>query len=110
MTKSAEAVLLEALALSDAERAELADHLLESLGVDAEPTEAPELSEVSQAEIRRRIQRVRSGEAELLEWPEVRDRVWARLRGESWLPHLRGRIGGDRRCDHLVLPPERIGG
>lgn len=73
MSRDAEQILKEALALSPEARAALADSLLDSL--DTEVDEDAELA--WQAEIERRLKEVQSGRAQLTPWSEVRARLWA---------------------------------
>jgi putative addiction module component (TIGR02574 family) len=68
MTKAAEDLLHDAMALPLAERAELAAELLASL--DGEPEEAVEAAWA--AEIDRRVDRIRRGEATGRPWEDVR--------------------------------------
>ena len=68
MTKATEDVLHDAMALSLSQRAELAAELLASL--DGEPEEAVEAAWT--AEIDRRVDRIRRGEAKGRPWDEVR--------------------------------------
>ena len=69
-------VLDEALRLSEPDRAALVDALLESL----EPAADAQVETAWRAEIRRRIEEVESGEVETVPWPEVRERLFAKLR------------------------------
>jgi putative addiction module component (TIGR02574 family) len=68
MSKTTDDILNNTMRLSTTERAELAAALLASL--DAEPEEAVEAAWA--AEILRRVERVRSGEAKGRAWSEVR--------------------------------------
>ena len=68
MTKAAEDVLHDAMALPLGERAELAVELLASL--DGEPEEDVEAAWA--AEIAARVERIRRGEAEGRRWDDVR--------------------------------------
>lgn len=80
MTKTAEALLRDALDLDERERADMAVALLESL----EP--AVNQAEIEQAwheEVQRRIAAVDSGQAELIPWEEVRKQLFARLNERS---------------------------
>jgi putative addiction module component (TIGR02574 family) len=71
MSKTTDDILNNAMRLSTTERAELAAALLASL--DGEPEEAVEAAWA--AEIQRRVERVRSGEAKGRTWSEVRERL-----------------------------------
>jgi len=68
MTKAAQDVLHDAMALPLSERAELAVELLASL--DGEPEEAVEAAWT--AEIAARVERIRRGEAQGRPWADVR--------------------------------------
>lgn len=68
MTRLAEDILQDALALPLGQRAELAAELLASL--DGEPEEAVETAWA--AEIASRVERIRRGEAKGRPWAEVR--------------------------------------
>lgn len=71
MSKTTDDILNRAKRLSTTERAELAAGLLASL--DGEPDDDVEAAWA--AEIQRRVERVRSGEAKGRSWPEVRERL-----------------------------------
>lgn len=71
MSKTTDDILNNAMQLSATERAELAAALLASL--DGETEDAVEAAWA--AEIQRRVERVRSGEAKGRSWSEVRDRL-----------------------------------
>lgn len=71
MSKVADDILNEAMRLSTTERAALAAALLASL--DGEPED--EVEAAWAAEIQRRAERVRSGEAKGRPWSEVRARL-----------------------------------
>ena len=71
MSKTADDILNSAKRLSTAERAELAAALLASL--DGEPEEDVEAAWA--AEIQRRVERVKSGEAKGRPWTEVREHL-----------------------------------
>jgi putative addiction module component (TIGR02574 family) len=79
MTKTAQAVLQDAMALTEPDREELAIQLLDSLGTSSEA----EVEEAWKAEVHRRLDRLDSGEAKLIPWTELRDRIWGRLLGET---------------------------
>jgi putative addiction module component (TIGR02574 family) len=71
MSKTTDDILAKAKRLSTAERADLAVALLASL--DGEPEE--DVKAAWAAEIQRRAERVRSGEAKGRPWSEVRKRL-----------------------------------
>ncbi|OGQ77319.1 MAG: hypothetical protein A2289_00155 [Deltaproteobacteria bacterium RIFOXYA12_FULL_58_15] len=71
MTDAAEEILFQALELSVDQRAELVARLLESL--DGEPDEDVEAAWA--AEIQRRVQKVRSGQAQFDDWDAVKERL-----------------------------------
>ena len=71
MSKTTDDILNNAMQLSTTERAELAAALLASL--DGEPDEAVE--DAWAAEIQRRVEHVRSGDAKGRLWSEVRERL-----------------------------------
>lgn len=68
-------LLIEALALPESERAELAGLLLQSL----DPTQDLDVEEAWREEIRKRIASIDDGEAEMIPWTEVRDCLFAKL-------------------------------
>ena len=92
MTKNAEALLREALGLAEAERAEMAAALLDSLGP---PVDEHEIEQARREEVTRRIAAIDSGQAEL-PWEEVRDQLFARLNGAR-SPRGGGVLRTDRR-------------
>jgi putative addiction module component (TIGR02574 family) len=69
-------VFIDALSLPTAERARLARELLRSL----DESEDPDADAEWRAEIERRAREGKSGEAQLAEWSEVRQRLTARWR------------------------------
>jgi putative addiction module component (TIGR02574 family) len=75
MNTQAESLLKEALALPEADRADMAGALLESL----EPPSEAEVEEAWKREVAARIAALETGEVETVRWEEVRDRLWARL-------------------------------
>ncbi len=77
ISPQASQVLERALALSARDRGALIDRLIESL--DDGPTEEG-VEEAWAAEIRRRVDEIRSGKARLIPAEEVRRRATARLR------------------------------
>jgi putative addiction module component (TIGR02574 family) len=76
MTPQVSEVLEKALALSTQERGLLIDHLIESLD-EGQPEEGVE--EAWDEEIKRRVDDIRSGKAEMIPGQEVRRRLAARL-------------------------------
>ncbi len=77
MSPKADELLKEALSLSESERAELAGLLLRSL----EPSPEADVQEAWREEVRNRLAAIDSGEAEMIPWSVVRDRLFARLSG-----------------------------
>jgi putative addiction module component (TIGR02574 family) len=75
MKSKGEALLQEALGLSERERAEIAGALLESL----EPPLDPEVDQAWREEVARRVAQLEAGEVETIPWEQVRDQLWARL-------------------------------
>lgn len=75
MTRDAEAVLEQALALSEADRADLAGILLQSI----EPAAETEVEQAWRQEVARRVAALEAGEVTTVPWEEVRDRLLARL-------------------------------
>ena len=69
----------EASELPDADRAELAGRLLESLHGKADENVEAAWAE----EIERRIRQIDSGEVTTIPWEEVRARLYARLHGHD---------------------------
>ena len=78
MTRDVADLLREASRLSEAERAELAGHLLESL--HGEPEEGVEVAWAE--EVERRVGQIDSGEVETIPWEEMRAKLYARLHGQ----------------------------
>ena len=76
MGEVAKRLLKEALALPDAERAELAAELMASF--DGPPD--PDVEAAWAAEIERRAAKVLSGESQGVPWDEVRERIERELR------------------------------
>lgn len=66
-------ILAQALKLSEKDRAEVAESLLQSL----DPETEEEIAEVWDKEIRRRLKSLDSGKAKTLSWDEVRRRLMA---------------------------------
>jgi len=71
MTKRAEQILEQAKSLTVAERAELADQLLESIG----PSSDPGYLAAWEAEIKQRIDDLDTGKTTAIPWEQVRDRL-----------------------------------
>lgn len=76
MERNAGAVLKEALTLPEADRAELAGALLESV----QPEEEADVETAWRQEVAARVAALDAGEVETIPWEEVRDRLFARLR------------------------------
>jgi len=79
MSRDAQQILKDALALSPKERAELADSLLESLDTETDS----DVEEAWYQEIRRRVAEIDAGLVETVPWAEVRARLLAELSNES---------------------------
>jgi putative addiction module component (TIGR02574 family) len=79
MTDRAQALLKQAMALAEAERAEIADALLESL----EPSSDSGVDEAWREEVRRRLEQLDAGSVELIPWEEVREQLFARLNART---------------------------
>jgi putative addiction module component (TIGR02574 family) len=77
-TSAAAKVIAEALALSDEERAAVAEELLASLD-PTQPDDSPEAVAAFKAALDRRWAAYQSGEEPGIPWPEVRARLRARL-------------------------------
>ena len=75
MARDVRELLREASELPEADRAELAGRLLESL--HGEPDEGVEAAWAE--EIERRIRQIDSGEVKTIPWAEVRAKLYARL-------------------------------
>ena len=75
MERSAEAVLKEALTLPEADRADIAGALLNSL----EPVEEAGIEAAWRQEVAARVAALDAGEVETIPWNEVRDRLVAKL-------------------------------
>jgi putative addiction module component (TIGR02574 family) len=75
MTREVSELLREASELPEADRAELAGRLLETL--HGEPEEDVEAAWAE--EVERRIRQVESGEVKTIPWEEVRAKLYARL-------------------------------
>ena len=73
MRDDVERLLLEALGLPAADRAELASALLASVN---EPTEHLERTWIDEA--KRRLSEIERGEVTTSPWPEARERIFAR--------------------------------
>lgn len=77
MKRNAEAVLKVALGLSEADRADIAVALLESL----EPEEEADVEAAWWREVATRVAALDAGEVETIPWEDVRSRLLARLSG-----------------------------
>ncbi|HVF59488.1 MAG TPA: addiction module protein [Thermoanaerobaculia bacterium] len=75
MARLAEAVLKEALALPEEDRADIAGALLESI----EPDSEAEVEAAWRQEVAARVAALDAGEVETIPWEEVRARLHARL-------------------------------
>lgn len=75
MTKKAETFLQQALGLDEAERAEIAGILLDSL----EPPPDADIVQAWRAEVESRLRMIDAGQAEFVPWDQVRDRLFSRL-------------------------------
>lgn len=76
MTQAAEKVLSEAMKLSDAERAQIAGKLLETLDPPGQDLSEAEHAALWEAEIARRIEDLDSGQVKTVAWEDVRS--WLR--------------------------------
>ena len=81
MERNAEDVLREALILPEADRADIAGALLNSL----EPAEEADVETAWREEVAARVAALDAGEVETIPWEDLRDQLFARL-GERWLP------------------------
>jgi putative addiction module component (TIGR02574 family) len=77
MSPTTQQLLASALALSESERLELAEALLAA----SEPPSPEPTGDAWLAELHRRSAQIDAGEATLAPWPEVKQRVRARLEG-----------------------------
>ena len=68
MTEAAARLLEQLLLLSEEDQGEIADRLLENTG----PFDDAELAADWEAEIRRRVEEIDSGRAEMIPWPDAR--------------------------------------
>lgn len=75
MERNAQAVLKEALTLPEADRADIAGALLESL----QPAEEAGVEAAWREEVAARVAALDAGEVETTPWEEVRNRLFARL-------------------------------
>ena len=75
MTGSASRLFDAALELQADERAELVSALILSL---EDAPEDPGAEEAWNVEIRRRLQSIEDGTAQFVDWPTLRDRLWAK--------------------------------
>ena len=78
MTRAVAELFQEASRLPEADRAELAGRLLESL--HGTPDEGVELAWAE--EIERRVRQVDAGEVKTIPWAEVRTKLYARLNAQ----------------------------
>lgn len=77
MERSAKAVLKEALTLPEADRADIAGALLNSL----ERVEEADVEAAWREEVAARVAALDAGEVETIPWKDLRDRLFARLGG-----------------------------
>ena len=75
MSRNVEELLREACELPEAQRAELAGRLLDTL--DGQPEEGVEAAWAE--EVERRVRQLESGEVKTIPWEEVRAKLYARL-------------------------------
>lgn len=75
MSRNVEELFREAAGLPEAERAELAGKLLES--IEGEPEEGVEAAWAE--EVERRVRQIEAGEVKTIPWEEVRAKLHARL-------------------------------
>lgn len=75
MSRNVEELFREAAGLPEAERAELAGKLLES--IEGEPEEGVEAAWAE--EVERRVRQIETGEVKTIPWDEVRAKLHARL-------------------------------
>jgi hypothetical protein len=91
MTEAAARLLEQVLLLSEEDQGEIADRLLEK----TEPFDDPELAAYWEAEIRRRVEEIDSGKAEMIPWPEARCMIVEDAEGDdaaAYAEELRRRI------------------
>jgi len=75
MARSAEHVLREALTLPEADRADIAGALLNSI----EPAEEADVETAWREEVAAQVAALDAGEVESIPWKDLRDRLFARL-------------------------------
>ncbi len=75
MTRAAQALLRDALALPETDRAEVAGTLLDSLG----PVSEPGVEQAWREEVTARVAALDAGEVETVPWEEIRDRLLMKL-------------------------------
>jgi putative addiction module component (TIGR02574 family) len=73
-----EHVLSEALKLTGAERAELAERLLETVAEEDIHASDPKVDAAWREELRRRSARLHAGEATTVPWEETRQRLFSK--------------------------------
>ncbi len=76
MSRNVEAVLRQALSLSEDDRADVAGALLDSL----EPDGDSDIEAAWREEVATRVAALDAGEVETIPWEEIRDRLVTRLR------------------------------
>ena len=79
MSKKADDLLRQALDLEEAERAEMAGALLQSL----EPPPDAEVDSAWREEVQRRLRDLDAGRGQMVPWEEVREQLFARLNDRS---------------------------
>jgi len=94
-TSAAAKVIAEALALSDKERAAVAEELLASLD-PTQPDDSPEAVAAFKAALDRRWAAYQSGEEPGIPWPEVRARLRARREPRVIICGLANRVDPGR--------------
>ena len=78
MTDSARRLLTDALQLPEAERAELAASLIDSLDESADP----DVDSAWDAEVKHRLEEIHRGDVTLLSFDEARDRLFGKSHGQ----------------------------
>ena len=79
MTSSANRVLQDALSLSEQERAEIAERLIESLDPPLDPGEAAAVEEAWAAEIERRCAALDAGTTGTTTWQDVQRHIKTKI-------------------------------
>lgn len=76
MERSAKTILDDALSLPEADRADIAGALLESI----EPSAEADVEQAWRQEVASRVAALDAGEIDSVAWDDVRERLFARLR------------------------------